>query len=69
MTSPHLAESLRRYSAKASTGPGIGCTAKRSRYFFWNSGSLTTFCTSALTFLIGNYVTLNDAREALLQVI
>ena len=31
MTSPHLAESLRKYSAKASSGPGIGCTAKRSR--------------------------------------
>jgi hypothetical protein len=51
MTSPHLAESLRRYSAKASSGPGTGCTAKRSRYFFRNSGSLTIFCTSALTFL------------------
>jgi Phage integrase family len=41
MTSPHLAESLRRYSAKASSGPGTGCTAKRSSFFFWNSGSLT----------------------------
>jgi hypothetical protein len=31
MTSPHLAESLRKYSAKASSAPGTGCTAKRSR--------------------------------------
>src|SRR5262249_5985934 len=52
MTSPHLAESLRKYLAKASSGPGTGCTAKRSRYFFWNSGSLMIFCTSALTFLM-----------------
>src|ERR1700733_1815918 len=50
MTSSHLAESLRRNSAKASRGPGIGCTAKGLRYLFWNSGSLTIFCTSALTF-------------------
>src|SRR5262249_28450486 len=27
MTSPHLADSLRRSSAKASSGPGTGCTA------------------------------------------
>ena len=52
MTSPHLAESLRKYSAKASSGPGTGCTAKRSRYFFWNSGSLMILCASALTFLM-----------------
>src|SRR5438128_1009227 len=52
MTSPHLADSLRKYSAKASSAPGTGCTAKRSRYLFWNSGSLTIFCTSALTFLM-----------------
>ena len=31
MTSPHLAESFRKYSAKAASGPGTGCTAKRSR--------------------------------------
>ena len=34
MTSSHLAESLRRNSAKASSGPGTGCTAKRSIYRF-----------------------------------
>src|SRR5262249_55172298 len=50
MTSRHLAESFRNYSAKAASAPGTGCTAKRSRFIFWNSESLTIFCTSALTF-------------------
>jgi predicted phage terminase large subunit-like protein len=48
MTSPHFAESLRRYSAKASSGPGTGCTAKRS-----SAGELNTDATRYGSYDIG----------------